>query len=142
MAEYRTRVRYAETGAEGVAYYGSYYPWYDMAQEQFLRDNGLSYEVISQSGIHFVPIDMHSRFYTPAYFGEDITVRMKILSVSSIKTVVEYRVTKDATGDVVAVCTAVCACMNKQMRPLVLKKALPKLYEALKAEAEESKAVK
>lgn len=137
MAEFKTRVRYAETGAEGVAYHGHYYAWYDMAQEQFLRDNGLSYEDISQSGIHFVPIDMHSKFYAPVYFGDQVTVSMKIVSVSTIKTVMEYRITKDDSGDLAAVCTAVCACMSKQMRPLVLKNALPKLYEALKAEVSE-----
>lgn len=139
MAEFKTRVRYSETGAEGVAYHGNYYAWYDMAQEQFLRDNGLSYQDISSLGIHFVPIDMHSRFYVPVCFGDELTVSLKIISVSSIKTVMEYRITRDDTGDLVAVCTAICACMSKQMRPLVLKNALPKLYEALKAEADKNK---
>lgn len=71
-------VRYSETGAEGFVHHGSYYSWYDMVQNKFLNQVGIPYQTINEAGIRFLPIEMNSRYFAPAYFGDVLTVSMKI----------------------------------------------------------------
>lgn len=137
MAEFRLKVRYSETGAEGFAYYGSYNAWYDMAQNAFLEHAGTPYAAILRRGLHFVPIQMNSRFYAPAYFGDDLTVSLRVCNVSSIKAMLEYTIRRDGDGASIATCAAVYACMDADFRPVVFKKELPELYAALCAAVEQ-----
>ena len=37
------RVRYEETDRMGVAYYGSYFVWFEVARTEFFRQAGLPY---------------------------------------------------------------------------------------------------
>lgn len=131
MATYQLRVRYSETGAEGFCYHGNYYNWFDMVQEAFLREHGLSYSQISEAGVHFLPIEVKSKYFSPAYFGEELEVSMQVEAVSNVKTTLSYTVKKIGDNALVVKSTISYACMSKEFRPLIFKQVLPELYRAL-----------
>ncbi|MBQ9941859.1 MAG: acyl-CoA thioesterase [Christensenellaceae bacterium] len=131
MVNTKLTVRYTETGAEGFAYHGNYYGWFDIVQSQFLEENGLSYKRITDAGVHFLPIDVKSRYYAPAYFGDELTVEMKVVALSNVKTTLSYEVTRGKDKALIARSTITYACMDQNFRPLVFKKVLPRLYAAL-----------
>lgn len=131
MTTYRFQVRYNETGAEGFVYHANYYTWLDLAQEQFLKENGLSYQEILRSGIHFAPIDIRSKYYAPAYFGDLLKIEMWVRSLSNVKAVLEYKISREADGALVMTSLATYACLGENFRPAVLKKMLPGYYQAL-----------
>jgi len=138
LATYKLRVRYSDTGAEGFAYHGNYYSWFDIVQSAFLEENGMSYQQLRDAGVHVLPIDVKSRYYAPVYFGDALTVEMRVVAVSNVKTTVNYKITRDADSALVADCTIAYACMSREFRPLVLKKVLPQLYAALSRDLEEN----
>lgn len=138
MATFDLRVRYSETGAEGFAYHANYYSWFDMVQTQFLEENGLSYQEIAEKGVHFLPIDVKSRYHAPVYFGDTLTVEMKVEALSNVKTTLSYRVTRKSDQASIVQCRITYACMSRDFRPLVLKNALPALYRALQSELDKA----
>ena len=72
-AKYELKVRYSETGAEGYAYHGSYYSWFDMVQSAYLARCGISYAELSAQGLRLTPVKMEARYLAPAFFGDDLT---------------------------------------------------------------------
>lgn len=128
----KIKVRYSETGAQGFVYHANYYAWFDIVQAEFLRKRGISIKRLEEEGVCFLPIDMQSRYYAPAYYEDELSVGMKVTALSNIKTHVEYEITRERDGALIAKCKATYACVSEGFRPLVLKNALPDLYAALK----------
>lgn len=131
-ATYEVQVKYSEAGAQGFVYHSNYYTWYDLVQYEFLYQNGYSFQDIIEAGVLFTIIDIHSKYYAPASFGDKLKIEMVVRSVTNVKTTVDYVVTRPADGAKIAVSRAIYACVDKNFRPLVFKRALPGLYDALK----------
>ena len=65
-------VRYAETDAQRVAYYGSYYTWFEVGRNELTRSVGLPYSQLEREGVflpvseafcrHFAPLRACERF--------------------------------------------------------------------------------
>lgn len=138
-AQAKLQVRYSETGAQGFVYHGNYYGWFDMAQQAFLHLHGFSYQQIMDSGVLLLPIDVKSRYYSPAYFGDALTVRMRVRNVSSIKITMDYDVVRDQDDKRIVSSTIVYACVDKEFQPLLFSKALPAVYAALRSVSEQIK---
>lgn len=130
-ATYKLKVRYNECGPDGFCYHGNYYGWLDMAQNEFLKQHPDIEAEFAASNTHVMPMDVHSRYYAPAFMNDELTVEMRIKQVSNVKVEVEYTIVRDSDGAKIAVCYTKCACMSVSHRPLVMKSVLPKLHQAL-----------
>ena len=51
IAEIKFRVRYGETDQMGVVYHGNYAQYFEMGRTDWLREMGLSYRLMEESGI-------------------------------------------------------------------------------------------
>ena len=47
----QVRVRYSETDQMGVVYHGNYIPYFEIGRVEWLRNKGISYKVMEESGI-------------------------------------------------------------------------------------------
>ena len=45
------RVRYSETDQMGVVYHGNYIPYFEIGRVEWLRNKGISYKSMEESGI-------------------------------------------------------------------------------------------
>ncbi len=69
------RVRYAETDQMGVVYHSNYFPWFESARAEAIRDMGLTYAEMEKSGVIMPIVDVHCRYLRPAKYDELLTVR-------------------------------------------------------------------
>lgn len=53
--EIKVRVRYADTDAMRVVYYGNYFVWFESGRIELLRSKGIVYKDIEEMGI-FMPV--------------------------------------------------------------------------------------
>ena len=86
------RVRYGETDRMGYAYYGFYPLYYEVGRTELLRQYGLTYKELEDSGILLPVADMHVDYYSPAQYDELLTVRTIIKEKPGVKIVFTYEI--------------------------------------------------
>ena len=79
------RVRYSETDQMGVVYHGSYVPYFEIGRVEWLRNKGISYKELEESGIALPIVSMHLNYKKPARYDDLLTVITKFKSQSSVK---------------------------------------------------------
>jgi len=59
------KVRYAETDSQGVAYFGSYYAWFEAGRNELTRSLGLPYSTLERRGIYLPVAQAFCRHFAP-----------------------------------------------------------------------------
>jgi acyl-CoA thioester hydrolase len=79
------RVRYSETDQMGVVYHGNYIPYFEIGRVEWLRNKGISYKTMEESGIALPIVSMNINYKKPARYDELLTVHTIFKSQSSVK---------------------------------------------------------
>ncbi len=79
------RVRYGETDQMGVVYHGSYVPYFEIGRVEWLRNKGVSYKFMEESGIALPIVSMHLNYKKPARYDDLLTVHTKLKKHSGVK---------------------------------------------------------
>lgn len=83
--EVEIRVRYSETDQMGVVYHGSYVPYFEIGRVEWLRNKGISYKSLEESGIALPIVSMHLNYKKPARYDDLLTVKTIFKSYHSVK---------------------------------------------------------
>lgn len=81
----QVRVRYSETDQMSVVYHGNYIPYFEMGRVEWLRNKGVSYKSLEESGIALPIVSMTINYKKPARYDDLLTVTTKFKSQSSVK---------------------------------------------------------
>ena len=79
------RVRYSETDQMGVVYHGSYVPYFEIGRVEWLRNKGISYKELEESGIALPIVSMNINYKKPARYDDLLTVITTFKGQSSVK---------------------------------------------------------
>jgi acyl-CoA thioester hydrolase len=79
------RVRYSETDQMGVVYHGRYIPYFEIGRVEWLRNQGVSYKSLEESGIALPIVSMTVNFKKSARYDDWITVKTVMKKYSSVK---------------------------------------------------------
>lgn len=74
-SETKIRVRYAETDQMGVVYHSNYFPYFESARAESIRELGLTYADMEKMGVIMPVVDVHCRYFRPARYDELLTVK-------------------------------------------------------------------
>ena len=77
VTETQLRVRYAETDQMGVVYHSNYFPWFETARAESIRQLGFSYADMEKMGIIMPVIEVQCRYVRPAVY--DDLLRIKVI---------------------------------------------------------------
>jgi len=79
------RVRYSETDQMGVVYHGSYIPYFEIGRVEWLRNKGVSYKSLEDSGIALPIVSMTLNYKKPARYDDLLFITTKFKKHSSVK---------------------------------------------------------
>jgi acyl-CoA thioester hydrolase len=79
------RVRYSETDQMGVVYHGSYVPYFEIGRVEWLRNQGVSYKELEESGIALPIVSMQLNYKKSARYDDLLTVITKFKSQTTVK---------------------------------------------------------
>ena len=79
------RVRYSETDQMGVVYHGNYIPYFEIGRVEWLRNKGVSYKKMEESGIGLPIVNMNINYKKSAKYDELLTVHTVFKSQTSVK---------------------------------------------------------
>lgn len=116
--EIQVRVRYAETDQMGVVYHGNYAQFFEMGRVEWLRNLGVSYKSMEDSGVMLPVVSLSMNYKKPARYDDLLTVRTVFKKLSSVKIEFDYEITNQ-NGDLLTTGNSVLVFVNMQTgRPM------------------------
>ncbi|MBL7156810.1 MAG: acyl-CoA thioesterase [Candidatus Omnitrophica bacterium] len=91
------RVRYAETDRMGVAYYGDYFTWFEVARTEHFRRIGLLYTELEKEGIRLMVVSAKCTYKAPATYDDMLHVESEITNVKNTSLSFTYMVYRQST---------------------------------------------
>ena len=77
-SEVKIRVRYGETDRMGYAYYGNYAEYFEVGRVETLRELGLNYKEIEESGILLPVYTFSVKYLKPAFYDDLLTIKTTV----------------------------------------------------------------
>lgn len=89
------RVRYSETDQMGVVYHANYLPYFEIGRVEWLRNKGVSYKVLEESGVGLPIASLTLNYKKPARYDDLLTVKTKFKKYSGVKIELECEIWSD-----------------------------------------------
>ena len=71
----QVRVRYAETDQMGVVYHSNYFPYFESARAESIRELGFTYADMEKMGVIMPVVDVHCRYLRPALYDDLLSIK-------------------------------------------------------------------
>ena len=99
MKAYKTtiRVRYEETDRMGVAYYGNYLTWFEVARTELFRERGLPYTALEAQGMRLVVVDAQCTYKAPVTYDDLLTLLTQIIDKKNTSLTFSYQIYRETT---------------------------------------------
>lgn len=117
----RLRVRYAETDAMGVVYYGVYFSYFEDGRTAYLRERGLPYSEMERQGVFMPVAEAQCHYLAPARFEDELEVETSVGAAGRAWVRFEYEVKRGE--DVIARGYTVHAARDGAGRPVRIPEA-------------------
>ncbi|MGI6787827.1 MAG: acyl-CoA thioesterase [Acholeplasmataceae bacterium] len=132
MEKYIHKVNYYETDKMGVVHHSNYIRWMEEARIHFLEQIGYGYDKLEEDGIISPVISVECDYKTPSTFGDSILIEVEVYEFKGVKLVINYTMTNLKTDALILIGKTKHVFLDKNQRPLILKKDFPDLDKKLK----------
>ena len=112
----RLRVRYAETDAMGVVYYGNYLAYFEDGRVSYLQRKGIPYSEMEAAGVFMPVAEAHCKYLAPARFEDELAIETSIGEAGRARVRFDYVVKRG--DDVLAEGYTVHAARDREGRPV------------------------
>ena len=130
--ETKITVRYAETDQMGVVHHAVYPVWFEAARTEFIKVIGITYSEMERMGI-LLPV-----YELTVKYEEELLVETTMSLITPARIVFSYRIDRedDPEQTVLVEGTSTHAWVDRDMRPINMKKRYPDLYQQIASLAE------
>jgi acyl-CoA thioester hydrolase len=94
----RTRVGFSDTDAQGIVYYGRYFPYIDLARVEYHRKLGLLGMEVGDPGVEFVTRACSIEYEAPAVFDDELEVFIRVARIGRTSATYEAAVYRARDG--------------------------------------------
>ncbi len=125
----QVRVRYAETDAMGVVYYGNYLTWFEVGRSDLLRQLGSSYREIERARVFLPVVEARCRYHHPARYDDVVEIRTRASRPSRAKLQFDYELSRVSDNIAIASGSTLHVATNENGKPCRLPTTLMELFE-------------
>lgn len=129
LRPYRHKVQYYETDQMGVVHHSNYIRWFEEARTDFMEQMGMGYDEMEEKGIVSPVLSVEADYLKMVRFGDIVTVETRIREYNGIKLTVEYEILDEKTDAVHCRGITKHCFLNRQGRPISLKKNCIEFHE-------------
>ena len=108
------RVRYAETDRMGLLHHSRYFVLLEMARTEALREHGLTYRELEDSGCFLVVAKAECIFKAPAMYDDLLTIETRITRHTLTRIDHSYRILRESDGTLLAEAKTTLASVDRQ----------------------------
>ena len=130
MESYVHKVQYYETDRMGITHHSNYIRWMEEARIAFLAGIGFSYAKLEEMGVVSPILSISCKFLAATTFDDDIFITVSVTEFRGVKLHLAY-VMKNAEGKTVCEAASEHAFLDRNGRPVRMKKEYPELFAAL-----------
>jgi len=116
------RVRYGETDQMGIAYNANYLTWFEIGRTEFFRELGFTYKALEGKGVLLPLIEAYCKYINAARYDDEIEINTWVEEVKGVRIKFCYELYRVEDGKLIASGYTVHAFVNKELKPLNLKK--------------------
>ncbi len=115
--ESKLRVRYAETDQMGVVHHGNYPIFLEEARTTWLREMGISYKEMEQSGIGLPITHINLRYKNSALYDDVLTIKTIMRKLPNVRLEFDYEIYNEANDLLVNATTELVFINMENKRP-------------------------
>ena len=123
-------MQYYETDKMGITHHSNYIRWMEEARIDFLEQIGWNYEKLEEMGIVSPVIGVEGKYRKSTTFSDTVSILVFIDEIKGLKMRIGY-VMKKEDGSVAFDGYSEHCFMDREGKPVRLKKDYPDFYEAL-----------
>ena len=124
-------VRYAETDMMGIVHHSRYYPWFEQARTDFIKETGMTYSGMEKMGIMLPLTETNCKYLYGLTYEDEIIVTCTIEKLTVARVVFIYEVFKLPEMKKMSEGRTKHGFIDRDFRPVNLKKMHPQLWEKL-----------
>lgn len=128
---YQHKVQYYETDQMQIVHHSNYIRWFEEARTDFLEQAGYGYDRFEREGIISPVLEIQAKYKSMARYGEIVNIDVKMVSFTGLKFALEYIISDSVTGEVRVTGRSEHCLLDRNNKPIRLKKVNPGLYELL-----------
>lgn len=121
------RVRYSDIDRMGFAYYAHYLRWFEIGRTEYLRELGMTYKKVEETGVVYPVTEAYVKYATPAIYDEMIEIKTNIDFVKKASLKFCYEISNAGDTDLHASGYTVHAALGKDGRPMRISDELRKI---------------
>lgn len=127
---YRHRVRYRECDPMGIVYHAHYVDYFEYARTEALREMGLAYKTLEDSGVIMPVVDLSVQYKRPAAYDDVLEITASFNEVPRVRVPIDYTVHRVA-DETLLVTGRVTLCFvdRTRNRPMPAPDAIRSLFE-------------
>lgn len=115
ISESLVRVNYSETDQMGVVYHARYLVWLDIARTEHLRQSGMSYRELEETGLRLAVSEVSIRYRQPARYDDLVRIRCWLREVASRRVDFGYLVENADDGRLLATASTALLALDATM---------------------------
>jgi len=138
MPEYsisQIRVRYVETDQMGFAHHSNYLAWFEVARTDLFRQRGVPYAEVERAGYYLPVLEAQCRYLRAAHYDDLLEIRARLAEIRGLRLRLEYEVFRVGEEKPLAVGSTTHAFINREGKPVNLKKENPALWAKVTGES-------
>ncbi len=132
QSETLVRVRYKDTDQMGVVYYANYFIWFEVGRTEFMRALGMSYKDMEHNELYLPVIEAYCKYKHPARYDDQLKVITRLQFLQEVRLGFQYEIILAETGELLAQGETSHAFVNKNGKPVVLRKQSPFFWRIFK----------
>ena len=132
MKKYIHKVKYYETEKMGITHHSNYIRWMEEARVDYLDQIGLGYKKMEEDGIISPVIGVECDYKVSTTFDDRVEIDVKVEEFKGVKLIIGYVMTNIDTNEVVLVGRTKHCFLDKDSKPIILKKSFPEIDKKLR----------
>ena len=132
MKKYIHKVKYYETDKMGITHHSNYIRWMEEARDDYLDQIGLGYKKMEEDGIISPVIGVECDYKVSTTFDDRVEIDVKVEEFKGVKLIIGYVMTNIDTNEVVLVGRTKHCFLDKDSKPIILKKSFPEIDKKLR----------
>lgn len=128
--KYCRKINYYETDQMGIVHHSNYIRFFEEARLDLMEQIGLSYVEMEENGLIIPVLSVDCSYKKPLHFGDEIEILSSIVKYDGLKMECAYEI---YCHDELCTTGHSGHCfLDKDMKPVRMKRAYPELYTKLK----------
>ena len=125
----QVRVRYQETDRMGIVYHANYLSYFELGRVEWLRNKGLDYSRLEDSGVLLPVVNVSVSYKAPARYDQLLSVKTELVKIGGASLVFQNKIYDENKRLLVEGAVTLVATDSSSFKPIKIPTSLLSLIQ-------------